>query len=112
MRFADVLLSRRLEAAEAANARGCSAQPGAAFLEIAGGCAIFVGARSPLTHAVGIGLAGPVNEREIREMEIFFESRGAAVSVDLSPLADSGLLMLFGDRGYRVTEFNNVLVKR
>jgi hypothetical protein len=112
MRFADVLLARRLEAAEAANARGCGAQPGAAYLEIAGGCAIFVGARSPLTQAVGIGLNGTVPEREIAELETFFRSRGAAVSIDLCPIADTGLLPLLAARGYRLTEFNNVLVKR
>jgi len=112
MRFADALLARRLEAAEAANARGCSAQPGAAYLEIAGGCAIFVGAHSPLTQAVGLGLNGPVAESEIRELEAFFRTRGAAVSIDLAPLADAGLLAALGARGYRVTEFNNLLVKR
>jgi len=112
MRFADALLARRLEAAEAANARGCSAQPGAAYLEVAGGCAIFVGARSPLTQAVGLGLNGPVPENEIRELEAFFRSRGAAVSIDLCPLADSGLIAMLADRGYRATEFNSVLVKR
>ena len=112
MRFADALLARRLEVAEAANARGCSAQPGAAYLEIAGGCAIFVGARSPLTQAVGIGLNGPVRECEVSEIEAFFRSRGAAVSIDFCPLADAGLLALLSDRGYRAAEFNNVLVKR
>src|SRR2546422_11725029 len=112
MRFADALLARRLEAAEADNARGCSGQPGAAFLEIAGGCAIFVGAGSPLTQAVGIGLNGPVAAREIWEMEAFFQSRGAPVSIDFCPLADAGLLSLLTGRGYRAREFNNVLVKR
>ena len=64
MIHADALLARRLEAAEATNARGCtSAPPGstAAMLEVAGGCAIFVGAESPLTQAVGMGLNGPVS---------------------------------------------------
>jgi hypothetical protein len=112
MRFADALLARRLEGAEAANARGCSPQPGAEYLEIAGGCAIFAGARSPLTQAVGIGLNGPVAEHEIRDLEAFFRQRGAPVSVDFCPLADSGLLSLLAGRGYRPMEFNNVLVKR
>ena len=61
MTFADRALARRLEAAEAANARGC-APAGAVSLEIAGGCAIFAGADSPLTQAVGIGLSGAVSE--------------------------------------------------
>jgi GNAT superfamily N-acetyltransferase len=109
--FAGSALARRLEAAEAANARGC-APSGSMAIEIAGGCAIFAGADSPLTHAVGIGLAGPVSEQEILRLEEFFRSRGAPVSVDLCSLADSGLAIALGERGYRVTEFNNVLLKR
>jgi len=112
MNFADGLLARRLEAAEAANARGCSSGPGAAVLEVSGGCAIFVGADSPLTHAVGLGLNGPVREEEIAAIERFFRSRGAKVVVDLCPLAEPGLLEALGGRGYQATEFNNVLVKR
>lgn len=112
MIFADALLARRLEAAEAANARGCSAGESTGILEVAGGCAIFVGADSPLTQAVGLGLNGPVREEEIALAEGFFRSRGAKVVVDLCPLADPGLLEALGERGYRATEFNNVLVKR
>ena len=112
MIFADAPLARRLEAAEAANARGCNSGPGAAVLEVAGGCAVFVGAESPLTHAGGLGLNGPVREAEIGAIEAFFRSRGAKVAVDLCPLADPGLLEALGKRGYRATEFNNVLVKR
>ncbi len=115
MLFADALLARRLEAAEAANARGCStgAEGGAAaVLEVAGGCAIFVGAESPLTQAVGLGLNGPVSRGELEEVERFFRTRGARVSIDLCPLADPGLLAALAERGYRPSEFNNVLVKR
>ena len=111
--FADALLARRLEAAEAVNARGCTASPpGAAFLDIAGGAGIFVGADSPLTQALALGLNGPVSETEVDTLEAFFRSRGAKVSIDLCPLADPGLLEILGRRGYRATEFNNVLVKR
>src|ERR1035438_5069971 len=76
--FADASLARRLEAAEATNARGCTASPpGAAFLDIAGGCAIFVGVDSPLTQAVGLGLNGPVFEAEVDALEAFFRTRNA-----------------------------------
>ena len=113
MIFSDLALAQRLEAAEAANARGCTAiHPEAATLDVAGGCAVFVGVGSPLSHAVGIGLNGPVNEQEIDRLEAFFRSRGSKVSIELCPLADCGILGKLGDRGYRVTEFNNVLVKR
>ena len=111
--FADAALARRLESAEAINARSCTASPpGAAFLDIAGGCAIFVGADSPLTQAVGLGLNGPVSEGEVDALEGFFRSRGAKVSIDFCPLADPGLLEMLRRRQYRAAEFNNVLVKR
>jgi len=112
MIFADALLARRIEAGEAAIGRGCAeGQAGAAILEIAGGLALFLGAESPLTQAVGIGLNGPVREAELDALEAFFRSRGAPVSIDLCPLADAGLLAALAERGYRATEFNNVLVR-
>jgi hypothetical protein len=111
--FSDLILARRIESAEAANARGCTAiHPEAATLDVAGGCAVFAGAESPLSHAVGIGLDGPVTGEEIDRLEAFFRGRGGKVSVELCPLADPSILATLGGRGYRVTEFNNVLVKR
>ena len=113
MTFRDASLARRLEAAETANARGCTAwPPGSAVLEVGGGCAIFAGAGSPLSQAVGIGLNGPVSAADLDRLAAFYHSRGAPVSIDLCPLADPGLLPALGMRGYRPTEFNNVLVKR
>ncbi len=111
MLFADLPLARRLEAAEAANARAFT-RTDTPFLEVAGGCAVFAGAASPLSHAVGVGLDGPVPEAAIQAIEEFFRSREATVSLDLCPLADPGLFQALGRRGYRITEFNNVLVKR
>src|SRR5437763_14878896 len=104
--------ARRLEAAEALNARGCmGSHPDAAVLEVAGGIAVFTGAESPLTHAVGIGLNGPVFPAELDRLEAFFRSRGARPSIELCPLADEGLLPQLADRGYHLTEFANVLVR-
>jgi GNAT superfamily N-acetyltransferase len=105
--------ARRLEAAEAANARGCmGTHPEAAVLEIAGGIAVFTTADSPLTHAVGIGLDGPVSAAELDRLEDFYRSRGARPAIDLCPLADQGLLPQLASRGYRLTDFNNVLARR
>jgi GNAT superfamily N-acetyltransferase len=115
MLFADAALARRIESAEAVNARGCSTRTDGgppAVLEVAGGCAIFVGVDSPLTQAVGIGLNGPVAPADLDQLETFFHSRAAGVSLDLCPLADPGLLEELGRRGYRAAEFNNVLVRR
>src|SRR4051794_14376000 len=111
MIFADAALARRLEAAEAANALGSGRRPGFAVLEArSGGCAIFAGVESPLSHAVGIGLNGAVNEAEIGEIETFFRSRGAKVTFDVCPLADPRFVEALAGRGFRVAEFNNALV--
>jgi hypothetical protein len=113
MMFADHALARRIERAEAINAKACAPpHPGSATLDAGGGVAVFVGAESPLTHAVGVGLDGPVREAELGGIEAFFRSRGAPVSFELSPLADPGLFQALGERGYRITEFNNVMVRR
>ena len=118
MMHAGLELARRLEKAEALAGVACAQAHerlnpavGAAVLEVGGGFAIFVGVRSPLTHAVGLGMRGSVRADEMDRLEDFYRSRGAAVSVELCPLADAPLVELLGSRGYRVTEFNNVLVR-
>ena len=112
MVFAGLTLARRIEAAEAAIARGCAGgRAGSAVLEAAGGVAVFEGADSPLTQAVGLGLNGPVQPAELDGIEEFFRSRGARGTIDLCPLADPGLLELLAGRGYRPKEFNNALVR-
>ncbi|MGA3098828.1 MAG: GNAT family N-acetyltransferase [Bryobacteraceae bacterium] len=106
--FADAALARRLEAGEAAIARGC-VRRGAEVLEVAGGCAVFAGAGSPLTQAVGLGLSGPVSPADLDSLAAFFRSRGAPLRIEVCPLADAGFLEALAGRGCRVTEFNNVL---
>ena len=62
------------------------------------------------------GMGGPVSgaeiSAEISAVEAFFQLRGARATIDLCPLADPGWLHALSERGYRPTEFNNVLVKR
>ncbi len=118
MMHAGLELARRLEAAEARTGVACaeahqrlSPDVGAAVLEVAGGFAIFVGVHSPLTHAVALGMRGAVRADEVDRLEEFYRARGAGVSVELCPLADAGLVEILGKRGYRVTEFNNMLVR-
>lgn len=118
MIHAGLELARRLEAAEAHNGVACAEAHqrlhpalGAAVLEVGGGFALFVGLESPLTHAMGLGMRGPLHSDEMDQIEEFYRSRGAAISVELCPLADVSVVDLLGDRGYQVTEFNNVLVR-
>ncbi|HXN45937.1 MAG TPA: GNAT family N-acetyltransferase [Bryobacteraceae bacterium] len=77
-----------------------------------GGCALFGGVGSPLTHALGIGMQGPAAREEFDRMEGFFRERGSAVLIDLCPMADASLLEMIFSRGYRVIEFNNVMIRR
>lgn len=113
MIHADLELARRLESAEAAISRGSiEGRPDSTILETAGGLAVFAGAQSPLTQAIGIGLEGPVSQAEIDRLESFFRSRGARVSIDFCPLADPSLVETLAARGYRPAEFNNVLIRR
>ncbi|MGA3039266.1 MAG: hypothetical protein ABSF54_00595 [Bryobacteraceae bacterium] len=111
-------LARRLEAAEALNGVECAdahqklnPELGATVLEVGGGFAIFVGPDSPLTHALGMGMHGEVRADELDRLENFYRARGATASVEICPLASASLVELLGNRGYGVTEFNNVLVR-
>lgn len=102
-------LAQRLELAEALGGVACAdAQQ---VLEIAGGYAIFAGALSPLTQAIGVGMGTAVSEADIERIETFFCERGANPNIHLCPLAEPALAELLGKRGYRPVEFNNMLVR-
>jgi hypothetical protein len=113
----DLALARRVELAEAHAAVHCASAleqlpsgAQAAVEHIAGGFAMYCGANSPVTQAIGLGLDGPVGEAEFNRLEEFYRSRNEAVRVETCPLADASLIRRFGERGYRVTEFSNVMV--
>jgi len=112
----DAHLARRIELAEALAAlEGAETlnrlRPGseAAVERIAGGFAIYCGHNSPITQAVGMGLDGPVGEEEIDRLEDFYQNKNEPVRAETCPLADPSLIEHFGRRGYRVTEFSNVM---
>jgi GNAT superfamily N-acetyltransferase len=109
-------LARRIELAEAHAAANCAkalmqlrADAGAAVEAVAGGLAMYCGAESPVTQAIGLGLDGPVSAEEFDRLEEFYRSRKEPVRVETCPLADASLIRHFGERGYRVTEFTNVM---
>src|SRR3981081_2793971 len=87
-------LARRIELAEAqaavetAEALERSRPGGAAIAQVAGGFAVYCGANSPVTQAVGLGLDGPVSEEEFDQLEEFYRHRGEAVRVETCPLPD------------------------
>jgi GNAT superfamily N-acetyltransferase len=110
-------LAKRIELAEAEAAVYCAealkaqGTKTAEIEKVAGGFAIYCGANSPVTQAVGLGLDGPVTEEEFDRLEKFYFSRDEPVRVETCPLADSSLFALYGERGYRVTEFSNVMAR-
>ena len=114
----DRALSRRIELAEAQAAAAAAEalaefrpDAGVAVMGIAGGFAVYCGANSPVTQAVGLGLDGPVHDEEFDALEQFYASRKEPVRVETSPLADPSLIEQFGKRRYRVTEFTNVMAR-
>jgi GNAT superfamily N-acetyltransferase len=102
--FADLALARRIELGEATNAAQCGES-----IEVGGGYAAFAGVNSPLTHAIGLGLHGPVSAMEFDRMEAFYQARGSPVNLDLYPHADWSMFDFMTARGYHIVECNNVL---
>ena len=116
--FVDLEFARRLEMAETmppdcveAQRRHAPSRPIAAEI-IAGGVAFFGGPTYPANQIVGMGLYGQVTSDNVDRVEHFYHSRGVPATVVVSPLADPGLLTLLGQRGYRIAEFNSVLIRR
>lgn len=114
-----VSLGQNLEDADARNAALLAAararlrpDSGATSISIAGGSVAFAGTGSPLTHAIGIGMNGPVSAADFDRLEDFYRERASPVNIDLCPLADPTLAELLGRRGYRPVEFNSVMVRR
>lgn len=114
--LSDLALARRLERAEAkANADFVEARArfwpdsGATWIEVAGAYAMFDGVHSPCTQTFGLGMFDAVGSAELAQLETFFQSRGAAVHHEISPMADFALFTLLSERGYRPIEFTSIL---
>jgi hypothetical protein len=112
----DVALSRRIELADARAAVECVRilprrwpDFGAAFEQIAGGYALYCGPNSPLTQGVAMALDGDTTGQDFDRLEDFYRQRSEPVRAEVSPLADPAFVAQFGKRGYRVTEFSNVM---
>ena len=115
----DQNLAREIELAEAHAAVACveklrEQQPaaGGAIEPVAGGYALYCGANSPVTQAIGLGLSGSISAEEFDRLEMFYFNREEPVRVETCPLADASLFEHYGQRGYRVTEFSNVMARR
>ena len=116
--FVDLDFARRLEMAEmilpdcVEALRRYAPNERFAVENIAGGIAFFGGVDYPANQVVGMGLYGDIASSDMDRVEDFFRSRGVPSAVVLSPLAHESLRTLLGERGYRIAEFNSVLIRR
>jgi GNAT superfamily N-acetyltransferase len=111
-------LAREIEMAEAQAAAACAEKlvtaqgdDAGAVASVAGGYAVYCGANSPVTQAVGLGLTGAVSSEEFNRLEEFYFSRKEPVRVETCPMADGSLIEHYRERGYYVSEFSNVMVR-
>lgn len=113
----DKSLSTRLELADAeVTARYARAYAelfpgsGATVRTLSSGCVSFAGSRSPLSRAVGLGMAHPVTEADLDTVEEFFWYRGSRAIIDVCPFADDSLVEIIGRRNYKIFHFLNLFV--
>jgi GNAT superfamily N-acetyltransferase len=116
--FADLVLARRLERAEAtSNARfvelraGIDPARGACWIEVGGTYAMFDGATSPVTQTFGLGMFQAPTPDDFDRLEHFFFERGAPADHEVGPQADPATLRLLTERGYRPFEFTSVMFR-
>lgn len=119
MMFFDKALTQQLETAEAANQaefarthKRIFQNSTAAYKNIGSGVAVYAGADSPLTQSFGLGFNGVVTEQEIIELEEFYRERNAPVNIEVSHVADMSLTHTLMERGYKISEYSNVLCKQ
>lgn len=117
MQFIDIDLARRVEMAEANAGRECAEafhrlhpEVPVAVQKFAGGIAVFAGADSPVTQAIGVGLNGPVTDAELDALGEFFKSRYAPAALELCPLIEMSLYERLAARGYKLLEVSDVLL--
>lgn len=115
MRFADIELAQRLESTEMLStldhvdtARRLAPGEGSARQAIGDGLAVFVGPRSPINRVYGLGMSGPVRDKDLDRAERFFAERNEPPRVDLCPLAHDSMRKLLAARGYTVQMFKQV----
>jgi len=116
--FVDLALARRLETAEGrANAGFVEARArlepavGATWMTAGGALAMFDGPGSPMTQTFGLGIHEPVTDDTLDALEWFFQSRGASVCHEVSPLAGVEVYARLHRRGYAPIEAGSVMFR-
>jgi hypothetical protein len=67
---------------------------------------------SPVTQAVGLGLAGAMSGEEFSRLHSFYREKDEPVRVEACPLADASLFEHLRAGRYRVTAFTSVMAQR
>ena len=118
--FADAALALRVEAgwswaAEASTLAYGAARPdvGAAVIRPEGGVSVatYYGPGSPLSQAVGLGLAGPVGDEALDRLEAFYDGLETPASIEVATLSDPAFLPALSKRGYKIGETTHMLVR-
>jgi GNAT superfamily N-acetyltransferase len=117
MQFLDLKLARRVEMAEANAARSCAEAYArmhpdlpVSVEKIGGGLAMFAGADSPVTQAIGVGINGEVSDADLDRLTQFFHERGAPAAAEICPFVDPKLYERLAARDYKLLEVSNVLI--
>lgn len=75
----------------------------------AGGCAGYAGPNVPVNKVVGIGFAGLPDSGKLSEIEKRYHERDTAVAIEVATHADPALFTMLGERGYKLTAFEDVV---
>jgi GNAT superfamily N-acetyltransferase len=118
MLFADLALSRRLEAAEgyacaqfALARRRLFTESGSEAIRIAGADVVYDGPDSPTTQTFGLGMLEDATAEALDAIEAFFAARSSTIQHEVSPFAGAATLQLLTARGYRPIEISSVLYR-
>lgn len=119
MKFIDATLARRLEASEdeaqlaiAAMLQAKQPDIGAATFAIGDGHAVFAGKNSPVGRTIGFGFRAPAGAADIDAVEQFYAAHGVPAQFDVTPLQHESLTALLHERGYSMSELNNVMARQ
>jgi hypothetical protein len=93
-----------------ATARRLRPELPAEAIEVAGGLVAFTGVDSPLSQAVGVGWHDSVRRENVSRIVEFYEARGTASRVFVTPLSHPTLARELAAAGFVPSEYENVMV--
>jgi hypothetical protein len=114
--FADAALAARIEPVEALSWFDCAQRhqydfpkSPLAVASVGGGYAVFPRAGSVHMHALGLGLSDGFTAADLDALEGFYRDHAVVARIEFCPFAQPAFLQILAARGYRLTEYANVL---